>query len=178
MRHHKQYAIKFKVFLKFSDMRHDQVLNSFIFFPFSTVSLFFPLLGFFLSGFDILDIFSGFDISQVDYCGRLRQLIVNILNIIINMIIDHDWNWSLIMIIMSCVWCWLVTWTASLTIVTSPERNLLTGIRTLTTKCLRLELFIYSRYITNLSIYHYNTGITTLTTKCFKLKLFINLRHI
>ena len=65
--------------LKFSDMRHDQVLNSFIFFPFSTVSLFFPLLGFFLSGFDILDIFSGFDISQVDYCGRLRQLIVNIL---------------------------------------------------------------------------------------------------
>ena len=79
MRHHKQYAIKFKVFLKFSDMRHDQVLNSFIFFPFSTVSLFFPLPGFFLSGFDILDIFSGFDISQVDYCGRLRQLIVNIL---------------------------------------------------------------------------------------------------
>ena len=69
-------------------MRHDQVLNSFRFFPFSTVSLFFPLLGFFLSGFDILDIFSGFnildifsgfDISQVDYCGRLRQLIVNIL---------------------------------------------------------------------------------------------------
>ena len=60
-------------------MRHDQVLNSFNFFPFSTVSLFFSLLGFFLSGFDILDIFSGFDISQVDYCGRLRQLIVNIL---------------------------------------------------------------------------------------------------